>query len=171
MIRIALIVGGLALALSACAELGLQPDQKTSVQTVAAVAPDEMFEAHEDDLAMATEAPPPVPKRKPTISTAEVREIQTTLRQLGHDPGPVDGIIGRQTRNAVRAYQASTGLPVDGMVTRDLITVLRTTKAGATPKEPPAVSTAKAAPTAAPETGQDGDRGVLSRILSPLFGP
>lgn len=42
--------------------------------------------------------------------------IQTRLMQLGHNPGPIDGIPGRLTRGAVRRFQAARGLVVDGQV-------------------------------------------------------
>lgn len=45
-----------------------------------------------------------------------VKFLQELLAGLGIDPGPIDGIFGQQTENAVRAYQASRGLDVDGIV-------------------------------------------------------
>jgi uncharacterized protein (TIGR02594 family) len=43
-------------------------------------------------------------------------EIQRALRALGYDPGPIDGIRGRLTIGAVKAFQADHGLVVDGIV-------------------------------------------------------
>ncbi len=43
-------------------------------------------------------------------------EIQQTLAQLGFRPGPLDGIWGRQTAAAVRAFQTASGLEPDGIV-------------------------------------------------------
>jgi lytic murein transglycosylase len=45
---------------------------------------------------------------------------QTALKALGYDPGPADGRIGAQTRTALRAWQAKTGLVADGHLTADL---------------------------------------------------
>lgn len=46
-----------------------------------------------------------------------VRDIQTQLKKLGFNPGEIDGIYGRRTRAAVKAFQASRpGLEVDGAV-------------------------------------------------------
>jgi lysozyme family protein len=43
--------------------------------------------------------------------------LQTSLNTLGADPVlEVDGIVGSATRNAVRAFQLSQGLVVDGLV-------------------------------------------------------
>jgi peptidoglycan hydrolase-like protein with peptidoglycan-binding domain len=43
-----------------------------------------------------------------------VSDIQQKLNDLGYDAGPVDGLIGRKTRGAIRAYQNDAGLPVTG---------------------------------------------------------
>ncbi len=39
--------------------------------------------------------------------------IQRALRAAGYDPGPVDGVIGWKTMEAVNAYQRANNLPVD----------------------------------------------------------
>lgn len=45
----------------------------------------------------------------------EVRRIQNKLRQLGFYNGSVDGIYGSATQKAVRRFQASVGITVDGI--------------------------------------------------------
>lgn len=45
----------------------------------------------------------------------EVRRIQTKLKQLGFYNGSVDGIYGSATQKAVRRFQASVGITVDGI--------------------------------------------------------
>ncbi len=51
-----------------------------------------------------------------TNMTPEVgREIQLSLKRSGFDPGPIDGLLGRQTLNAVTAYQKKKGLPTGGL--------------------------------------------------------
>ncbi|MTI43708.1 GH24 family phage-related lysozyme (muramidase) [Roseibium hamelinense] len=46
---------------------------------------------------------------------AETRRIQTVLARLGFKPGPIDGLLGKRTRAAVRAFQrANPPLLVDG---------------------------------------------------------
>src|SRR2546427_450963 len=50
---------------------------------------------------------------------AEVSRIQTALRALGLYPGPVDGDFGGGTLAAVKAFQRSSGLQVDGAVGPD----------------------------------------------------
>jgi membrane-bound lytic murein transglycosylase B len=47
--------------------------------------------------------------------------LQEALSAKGYDPGVADGIIGANTRKAVRAYQQSQGLPADGYPTVKLL--------------------------------------------------
>lgn len=42
------------------------------------------------------------------------RQIQHLLAYLGYDPGECDGVIGENTRAAVRKFQADFGLSTDG---------------------------------------------------------
>lgn len=45
-----------------------------------------------------------------------VRAAQEALRANGFDPGPIDGVMGARTRDAVRAFQRSMGLVQDGIL-------------------------------------------------------
>jgi hypothetical protein len=56
------------------------------------------------------------PSTAPTYDLTTVRDIQARLRDLGFDPGPIDGIRGPKTIAAVKAFQLSRGLAVDGIV-------------------------------------------------------
>lgn len=42
--------------------------------------------------------------------------VQARLAALGYVPGPVDGIAGRRTQGAIRAFQRDQTLDVDGLV-------------------------------------------------------
>ena len=44
-----------------------------------------------------------------------IRQTQCLLDYLGYDPGPIDGLDGANTRDAVKAFQAAEGLTVDGV--------------------------------------------------------
>ncbi len=57
--------------------------------------------------------------------SAQVREIQTLLSALGFRPGPADGAMGRQTRDAICEYQRELGLDVDGEPSSELLAHLR----------------------------------------------
>ena len=41
-----------------------------------------------------------------------VREAQRTLRELGYQPGPVDGVVGPKMKDALAKYQRSEGIHV-----------------------------------------------------------
>ncbi len=45
----------------------------------------------------------------------EVRQIQTRLKELGYNPGTIDGIYGTNTQNAVKSFQRDKGLSADGI--------------------------------------------------------
>jgi hypothetical protein len=45
---------------------------------------------------------------------ARIREVQRRLQEAGFAPGDIDGVLGPQTRTALRQYQAKHGLPKTG---------------------------------------------------------
>mgnify|MGYP000172743900 CR=1 FL=1 len=55
------------------------------------------------------------------LSLEEMKLLQATLAELGHDVGGVDGILGAKTRAAVRHAQLELGLPADGYPDRMLM--------------------------------------------------
>jgi len=44
----------------------------------------------------------------------DIKKVQETLRDKGYYTAPVDGVLGPQTRAAIRQYQQSENLPVTG---------------------------------------------------------
>ena len=46
----------------------------------------------------------------------DVKQAQEALKNQGHDPGPIDGVIGSQTRHALREFQSKNGLKQTGML-------------------------------------------------------
>jgi Putative peptidoglycan binding domain len=46
----------------------------------------------------------------------DIRQAQEALKSQGLDPGPIDGVMGPQTRQALRAFQSSNGLKQTGML-------------------------------------------------------
>ena len=58
----------------------------------------------------------PVLKKESTDPA--VKDLQEALKTLGFDPGPVDGVFGAQTENAVKQFQQAKEIPVDGVVGR-----------------------------------------------------
>ena len=66
-----------------------------------------------------------MPDNETAMSVADVRELQELLNRNGFDSGEPDGRVGRQTRAAIRAYQQSAGLPMDGYASVVLLQALR----------------------------------------------
>lgn len=66
-----------------------------------------------------------MPENEQAMSVADVRELQQLLNENGFDSGEPDGRVGRQTRSAIRAYQQSQDLPMDGYASLTLLNALR----------------------------------------------
>jgi hypothetical protein len=49
-----------------------------------------------------------------------ITDIQRALSKAGHNPGAIDGVIGRQTMVAVDAFQRANGLPRGGLTMQTL---------------------------------------------------
>jgi putative peptidoglycan binding protein len=58
-----------------------------------------------------TEPAPAAPPGPPPLTRPEIREVQKRLRGFGFDPGPVDGVAGRQTEIATQRYLEARGQP------------------------------------------------------------
>ena len=61
---------------------------------------------------------------QPYMRGNDVKMIQERLNALGFKCGATDGIFGKKTQSGVKAFQASHGLVVDGIVgvkTRDAL--------------------------------------------------
>ena len=65
------------------------------------------------------------PRGEQPLSRSERLELQERLANQGFDPGTADGIIGANTRNAIRGFQQQLGWPADGHPTQELLGRLR----------------------------------------------
>lgn len=63
---------------------------------------------------------------------ADVRRLQEVLTDLQYQPGPIDGITGSRTIDAVTAFQADAGLKADGLAGRVTRASLKTRHAAGT---------------------------------------
>jgi len=59
------------------------------------------------------------------LSRTERTELQTLLAEQGFEPGGIDGIIGANTRSAIRRLQLQLNWPADGYPTAELLEQLR----------------------------------------------
>jgi lytic murein transglycosylase len=70
------------------------------------------------------------PMRRPTAPIAqlplnELKELQQLLVRAGFDVGKVDGVLGQQSRSAVKAMQIKYDLPADSWPTAELLARMR----------------------------------------------
>ena len=54
------------------------------------------------------------------MSPAVIARIQTALSKAGHDPGPIDGVIGLRTHAAIMAFQKEKGLASGALTYRTI---------------------------------------------------
>src|SRR5579859_3590381 len=55
----------------------------------------------------------------------ELKELQQLLVKAGYDVGKIDGVMGQQSRTAVKAMQLKFGLPADSWPTAELLARMR----------------------------------------------
>ena len=65
------------------------------------------------------------PRHERALSRQENMEIQQRLKDAGYLITSIDGIVGPETRAAVRSFQADQGVIADGFVTHSLLEQLR----------------------------------------------
>lgn len=59
------------------------------------------------------------------LARSERLELQQRLHDAGFEPGGIDGILGANTRQAIRRFQQIRGWPADGYATQELLEALR----------------------------------------------
>jgi lytic murein transglycosylase len=70
------------------------------------------------------------PMRRPSgpiaqLPFSEIRELQQLLMRAGFTVGKVDGVLGQQSRSAIKAMQIKYGLPADSWPTAELLARMR----------------------------------------------
>ncbi len=63
----------------------------------------------------------PWPRDLPALTRSQLQALQMALNRRGFDSGTPDGVMGPVTRDGLRRYQRSVGLPTDGYPTLDLL--------------------------------------------------
>jgi localization factor PodJL len=64
-----------------------------------------------------------------------VLHVQQGLTELGYPPGPIDGMMREETREAIRAFERDRGLPETGEVSERLLSALATTSTQSAPPQ------------------------------------
>lgn len=56
------------------------------------------------------------PSSTPIVETPQktITDLQKKLKVIGYNPGPIDNILGKRTRRAIRKFQRNHGLPATG---------------------------------------------------------
>jgi peptidoglycan hydrolase-like protein with peptidoglycan-binding domain len=58
------------------------------------------------------------------LDSEQVRQLQQALQEQGVDPGPIDGIVGQETRDAIREFQQEEGIAATGQLDRETLEAL-----------------------------------------------
>lgn len=87
----------------------------------------------------------------------QVKAAQQALKDKGHDPGPIDGVMGPQTQTAVKGFQKAEGLKESGRLDNETMAKLgvEAKTSGTEPSSPaasPATGDKPTGPTGAPGT-------------------
>lgn len=69
------------------------------------------------------------------MSDTLLKQVQIALAREGIDPGPIDGMIGPLTRQAITAYQAAEGMVQTGLMDQALVTALLGPSSNLAPKD------------------------------------
>ena len=66
------------------------------------------------------------PRNYQKLSTQEVLQIQSILKEFGYYPEEPDGLVGPKTRRAILAFQKERGFDEDGYPSKELLDLLNT---------------------------------------------
>jgi len=109
--------------------------------------------------------------------SAHVRQAQERLDALGLAPGPIDGLMGNQTRDALRIFQRKSAIPATGELDWQTQTALSATVRTTREAKPVPVPRAVPVPTVlvsslpAPGTGKVGVAEADRRLAMAEAGP
>ena len=81
--------------------------------------------------------------------TQDVKKVQEALKNKGHNPGSIDGVMGSQTRQAIKAFQKANGLKETGSLdaeTAENLGVEKGHASGASSKGSAGMDTGRASP-------------------------
>jgi hypothetical protein len=124
------------LNLFGCATVSKQKDlevqglrNRISVLEAQIQSKDEEINSLKETLAKSQEGTTKQISRKKVVgevkSRPNVKQIQIALVNAGYNPGPLDGRMGKQTRQAIEAFQRANNLVVDGKMGEQTWNLLR----------------------------------------------
>ena len=80
-----------------------------------------------DRIAGAGKLQNPPPEDAPTLAREDIKALQQALQEKGYETGKPDGILGPDTRSAIRRYQSANKLIADGYPSTELFHSLNIT--------------------------------------------
>jgi peptidoglycan hydrolase-like protein with peptidoglycan-binding domain len=115
--------GPMQAAMAECmGEIGGERLAHKDVNATACPGPDQYAFIHGNAVQSSTPAPRPPATTTPSApilrrgsTGASVQQLQTWLATVGFSPGAADGDFGPKTEAAVKAFQTSAGIQVDGI--------------------------------------------------------
>jgi hypothetical protein len=104
-----------------------EPFERASLAAAAPVVPPQSSDPEATPVPETPTPSPAAPAFSPTrtfIPRSQIRAVQEALANLGFDPGPIDGSVGRGTRRAISEYQRWQGLAETGELTAEVVAQL-----------------------------------------------
>jgi peptidoglycan hydrolase-like protein with peptidoglycan-binding domain len=105
---------------------------------------------------------PAAPEADTAAAKVDIGRVQRLLAKLGYEPGPNDGLMGRRTAAAIRAFQATEGLDADGRISPGLATALQARADNLSPTK--SAGNAVALPGAAAAATESADQPITWRL-------
>lgn len=120
------LLSALVLSTYGCVTVSRQKDlelqaarNQVSVLQTRLQAKDQEIEALKSALSKKSQAQEQIARKKTAAepkTPPTIKQVQLALKNAGYNPGQVDGRDGKQTRDAVKAFQKANNLAVDGTV-------------------------------------------------------
>jgi peptidoglycan hydrolase-like protein with peptidoglycan-binding domain len=86
----------------------------------------------------------------------QVKAAQQALKDKGHDPGAVDGMMGPKTRSALKEFQKKEGMKDTGRLDQETMTKLGVdTKTSGTSQAPGSASPATSSPSSSESSASE----------------
>lgn len=122
--KLALVVGVLLGSVPAAGLLAqtpaAKPNPSSGMQHAPAAAPSKSTQQDSVGTKMATR------HHHAKWTKEQIKEAQAGLVKAGYYKGEPTGVLNKQTRKAIRAYQKANNLPVTGRLDDELLSKLRT---------------------------------------------
>jgi peptidoglycan hydrolase-like protein with peptidoglycan-binding domain len=148
----------------------LLPAAASPPPIAAPAAPKELARSTPELVPSASPVAPTAQAASAPLTVDEIRELQGKLKAAGFNPGPIDGVVGRQTRSAVRDYGQARALP-NADATKELLVRLKAEPPATVPPAPVAQQADKPTPDGASALTPDEIRVLQDRLRAAGFNP